>query len=324
VATVDGWKVVVKKGEFTIGDLVVYLEIDSWVPHDLAPFLSREHTPREYNGVAGERLRTIKLRGQVSQGLILNIVERVRDRRFVVGFHHTDGAGSGMMVFVESGDDVTEALNIQKWEKAIPAEMQGLAKGTFPSFIPKTDQERIQNCFEKLSDYTHDSWEISLKLDGTSCTIWRDDEGLHVAGRNMEIRIEESTKENVYVKQALKYGDKVELGFAFQGEIMGPGVQGNREKLSECEFFIFDIFDIQNQAYLLPDARWTFISQNGLVTVPILDSKGYYPTSVENALEYADGASLTHKYREGLVWKNNFTDTSFKVISNKFLLKGGD
>jgi|SRR6056297_881963 len=73
VATVDGWKVVVKRGEFQVGDLVVYLEIDSWVPHELASFLSNGKEPREYNGVKGERLRTIKLRGQVSSGLLLKI-----------------------------------------------------------------------------------------------------------------------------------------------------------------------------------------------------------------------------------------------------------
>ena len=73
VATIDGWKVVVKRGEFTVGDLAVYLEIDSWVPHELAAFLSKGKEPREYNGVKGERLRTVKLRGTTSQGLLLKI-----------------------------------------------------------------------------------------------------------------------------------------------------------------------------------------------------------------------------------------------------------
>ena len=73
VATIDGWKVVVKKREFTIGDLAVYIEIDSWVPHKLAPFLLKGSEPREYNGVKGERLRTIKLRWTTSQGLLLKI-----------------------------------------------------------------------------------------------------------------------------------------------------------------------------------------------------------------------------------------------------------
>jgi len=73
VAVVDGWKVVIKKDEFKIGSLAVYLEIDSWVPHELAPFLSKGQEPRVYNDVKGERLRTVKLRGTTSQGLLLKI-----------------------------------------------------------------------------------------------------------------------------------------------------------------------------------------------------------------------------------------------------------
>ena len=61
-----GWPVVVKKGEYQVGDVAIYLEIDSWVPHKLAPFLSKGQEPREYNGVKGERLRTVKLRGPLS------------------------------------------------------------------------------------------------------------------------------------------------------------------------------------------------------------------------------------------------------------------
>ena len=151
-ATIDGWKVVVKKGEFNVGDLALYIEIDSWVPHELAPFLSKGSEPREYNGVKGERLRTIKLRGQVSQGLLLskNILDQFgthyvnpeieNDETWVQGYDKS--------VSLVEGYDCTEYLGIQKWEAPIPAQLQGQAAGMFPtSLIPKTDQERIQNCF---------------------------------------------------------------------------------------------------------------------------------------------------------------------------------
>lgn len=72
-ARVDGWWVVIKKGEYAVGATVIYLEIDSWVPQELAPFLVKGAIPREYNGVKGERLRTIRLRGTLSQGLLLKI-----------------------------------------------------------------------------------------------------------------------------------------------------------------------------------------------------------------------------------------------------------
>jgi len=131
VATVGGWKVVVKKGEFNVKDLAVYFEIDSWMPTELAPFLSKGKEPREYNGVKGERLRTVRLRKQLSQGLLLPI----------------DALKLGTFVATLSDDtnDVTELLGIQKWEPPFNAQLAGMCKGNFPSFIPKTNEERIQN-----------------------------------------------------------------------------------------------------------------------------------------------------------------------------------
>lgn len=72
---VRGWQVVIRKGEFKQGDLVVFCEIDSWIPNELAPFLSKGNEPREYEGVKGERLRTVRLRGEISSGLILKITD---------------------------------------------------------------------------------------------------------------------------------------------------------------------------------------------------------------------------------------------------------
>ena len=111
-ATIGGWKVVVKKGEFTVGDLAVYCEIDSWIPTELAAFLSKGKEPREFEGIKGERLRTVKLRGQLSQGLLLS-PESVK-------LFPNDMA---------IGDDVSEWLNIQKWEKPMNAQLAGMARG---------------------------------------------------------------------------------------------------------------------------------------------------------------------------------------------------
>ena len=72
VATVGGWKVVVKKGDFAPGDLAVYCEIDSFIPTKIAPFLTKpDHYPKVFEGVEGERLKTVRLRKTLSQGLLL-------------------------------------------------------------------------------------------------------------------------------------------------------------------------------------------------------------------------------------------------------------
>lgn len=89
VARVLNWDIVVKKGEFAVGDFAVYFEIDSWIPTALAPFLTKPgHFPKSYNGVEGEKLRTIRLRGALSQGLLLPLsaigtVETIGDDQFI-------------------------------------------------------------------------------------------------------------------------------------------------------------------------------------------------------------------------------------------------
>jgi RNA ligase (TIGR02306 family) len=136
---VDNWWVVAKKGEYPVDMLAVFCEIDSFVPHALAPFLTKPgHFPKEFQGVQGERLKTIKLKGQLSQGLLLNITEGI-GLEWIHSFPTFENYRP-----MQEGDDLTNVLGVLKWEP--PQEfMAANAKGTFPSFIPKTDQERIQN-----------------------------------------------------------------------------------------------------------------------------------------------------------------------------------
>jgi len=315
VVTVDGWKIVVKKGEFSVGDLAVYLEIDSWVPHELAPFLSKGAEPREYNGVRGERLRSVKLRGQISQGLLLPIKAA-----------WPEWTDENIAKHVSEGDDLTESFGIQKWEAPISPQLAGQVRGQFPThLIPKTDQERIQNCFQEIADKGDVTYEVTLKLDGTSCTIFRWEDELRVCSRNLELKVNEENKDNTLVSMALKIGDNIPEGFSFQGELMGPGIQGNREGFKEHRFFVFDIFDIRKHEYLAPGERRSVCHTLELEHVPLLGARWKAPESVEAGLELAEGPSINHKIREGVVYKCNEDQSfSFKTISNKFLLKGGD
>lgn len=161
VATVGGWKVVVKKGEYTAGDLAVYFEIDSWIPHELAPFLSNGKEPREFESVKGERLRTIKLRGQISQGLLLPVYNDFTGTYLMCYSEDADEYS----VTVSEDDDVTELLGILKYERPLPAQLAGQAKGNFPSFIPKTDEER---CISAETQIQTEIGNITIKeiVDG--------------------------------------------------------------------------------------------------------------------------------------------------------------
>lgn len=314
VATVDGWKVVVKKGEYTAGDLVVYCEIDSWIPTELAAFLSKGKEPREYNGVKGERLRTVKLRGQLSQGLLL-------PRQVAL-----DKVGE-----IAEGMDVTELLGIQKWEPVIPAQLAGQVRGNFPSAVPKTDQERAQNLIKEIFEAYSDGhlFEVTEKLEGSSCTMYLDnDREFHVCSRNLDLKYDEN---NAFWKAAIKYDVENKMkgwdyqGYAIQGELVGPGIQGNIYKLTDLDFFVYDIYDAVRGYYLNPKARQSVVKELGLKHVPVLaNDKDLGTGEVDYLLSLADGKSvlgdITGPLREGLVYKDMLGGMSFKVISNAYLL----
>lgn len=314
VAVIDGWEVVIKKDEFNIGDLCVYFEIDSWIPTELAPFLSKGKEPREYQGVKGERLRTIKLKGQISQGLALPLSPADNQ-------------------FYDIGEDVTEEFNILKWEPVIPAQLAGKMAGNFPQFIPKTDQERIQNCLNKVVSLGDELWEVTEKLDGSSMTVFRttNEDGSSrtgVCSRNWELKSDDLN--NAFVSTALKEKlfeklSTYNLNVALQGELLGPGIQGNSYNMSEPTFYCFDIWDINSQQYYSTEQRLSLCKSLGIKHAPVFANYlTNNKTTVSELLIFAEGSSVLNPkaQREGLVFKNiNNPAVSFKAISNKWLLK---
>lgn len=309
VATVGGWKVVVRKSEYSVGDLAVYCEIDSWIPSTIAPFLTKPgHFPKVYEGVEGERLKTVKLRGQLSQGLLLNLDNVIPETNS----------------FAE-GDDVSEYLNIQKWEMAVPAQLAGQVKGNFPSLIPKTDQERVQNLVKELEGIGDMEFEVTEKLEGSSMTCYLIDGEFGVCSRNMDLKRDENNSfwavaiaEDIEAKMR-QVGDN----FAIQGELIGPGIQGNIYKLSKPEFHVFDIYDINEGVYLKPDIRRKTIANMRLNHVPVINPEWVPPNSIDGILEAAEGKATFNpqQEREGIVFKANNGGMTFKAISTSYLLK---
>jgi RNA ligase (TIGR02306 family) len=312
-ATVGGWKVVVKKGEYHAGDDAIYCEIDSWIPTELAPFLSKGKEPREFEGIKGERLRTIKLRGQLSQGLLLPLGIGVFDVNAVL----------------EEGTDVSELLNIVKWEKPMNAQLAGMARGNFPSLIPKTDQERVQNLVKEIAGAAESGqlFEVTEKLEGSSMTVYRIEGEFGVCSRNLDLKETEGnsfweTARREDIDAKMKAVDEF-WDFAIQGELVGPGIQGNIYNLSKPEFYVFDVYNIQAGEYLKPHARRELIERMGLKHVPVItDGKDLGIGTVDEMLAWAEDKSrLNNKQeREGIVFKEVNGGFTFKVISNKYLL----
>ncbi len=320
-AVIGGWTVVIKKGEYRAGDLAVYFEIDSFLPegNPAWQFLV-EKAAKQFIDLRGHVLRSIKLRGQVSQGLLL-------------GLSVLRSAGVSAES-VSLGDDVSDLLGVLKYEAPVPAELSGIARGMFPSQVAKTDQERIQNLGAELEQWSNDptlTWEVSEKLEGASCTFAWFENDLHVCTRNVDL-MEADDNSLWKVAKELSIAAKCARHFAgrnlaLQGEIVGFGIQGNIYGLRIQKFYLFDVYDVAQKAYLNPSERQAIANQMSLEQVPILESSFRLPvsirrTGVDSLIASADGDSVLKggQLREGLVFKANEKRASFKIVSNKYLL----
>ncbi len=389
VATIGGWNVVVKKNEFKANDPCVYFEIDSFLPtgNPAWQFLV-DKQGRTFEGKLGHRLRTVKLRGQISQGFVvpLSALDVVRDVILQDGYEDRD---------------FSELLGVVKWEQPLPAELAGQAEGLFPSFIRRTDQERCQNLVSEIFGYEdalapfdyeslteeakqvmHDKgliklsdgkpwkvnkakadrgtrYEVTMKMDGSSGTFFNTFEGERgVCSRNLQLKDNEANADNTFVRIFNESGLKAALdkfALAVQGEVMGPGIQGNRENLKTHKLFIFDMQGLapDTGGYLTPEARYGMLRHlyaegldpNLVVHAPVRRKDGTWTTrpdldvnvdedfltldelgitNVKELLAHAEGPSLVHPVREGEVFKRVDGGFSFKAISNVYLAKEKD
>lgn len=309
-ATVLGWELVVKKGDFQVGDHAVYMEIDSVLP-DRPEF--------EFLRPRGFRIKTIRLKKQVSQGIAfpLSILPECRRDMCI------------------EGEDVTEALGITKYEPPIPAQLAGKIKGLFPSFLRKTDEIRIQAVPDVLKRHKGKAFYITEKLDGSSMTVYLHDDKFGVCSRNLDLL---ETEENSFWKtaRALDLENKLRsLGrdISIQGELVGNGVQKNKYNLPGLDFFMFNAYDIVAQRYLDKDEFLSLAEQLGVRTVPVLFASLTLDYEVHELVSFATANSVmnTKIPREGLVFRplheeydEELGRLSFKVINPEFLLKYGE
>ena len=318
IATVGGWNVVVAKDvEHKVGNSVVYCEIDSFLPIKEEFEFLRKSSYKKMGDQEGFRLKTIRLRGQLSQGLILPI-SVVPIAQFATGHDLPEGL------------DVTEMLGIVKYEPPIPAELSGKVKGLFPSFIPKTDEERIQNLTKEYGEWKYQSkhqFYVTEKLDGSSATYYIKDGEFGVCSRNLELL---ETEGNTFWKVARELNLEENMkatgkNISLQGELIGEGIQGNPYKIKGQTVRFFTGFDIDKYQRISFPELVVMLSDMGLQYVPILNQElGFVlPETVEDMLKYAEAKSVLNDKteREGVVVRSMDGTISFKAISNVFLLK---
>lgn len=308
LAVVDGWKCVVKKGEFQPGDHAIYCEIDSFLPiREEFEFL-RSSSFKRMGEQEGFRLRTVKLRGQISQGLLLPCSVLNRDP--------------------ELDEDVSDELGIVKYEPPIPASLSSEIVGPFPASIQKTDEERVQNLSADFESWRDNTFFVTEKLDGTSFTAFFDGD-FGVCGRNWQLA-ESASNTHWRLVRELKLDEKLarlNRRLAFQGELMGPGIQGNRYGLKRHRLFVFNVFDLDAYAYIEKEKAGELCEQLGLEVVPVIGDALCLPETIDELLLMAEGKSVLNRQaeREGMVWVHGSGGEriSFKVISNKFLAGEG-
>lgn len=318
VAHIQGWQCVVKKGEFRSGDTGVFFEIDAVPPDDPRyAFLWRpKNATADAAQPASFRLRTIRLRGVLSQGLLL--------RR---------GLFPELPPELPSGADVTDALKISKWEPLLP--LNDEVDGPFLPGVPKTDEIRVQSMPEVLDEMRGRPYVITVKCDGTSATygIHRHSGLFTVCGRNWSIK----RGQNAYWHAAAVYHLEELLEkhpeTVIQAELVGPGIQKNRLGLKGIQLAAFNVFDRRTNRFLDHDEAAAFLAASQVPMVEVLERGESFAHDQASLLALAEGFYPgTHNEREGIVVRP-LTEArskvlsarlSFKVISNRFLLKGGE
>lgn len=314
---INGWQCVVKKNTFAVGDRGVFFEIDA-VPPD-SPQYSFLWTPKGAEGVVARpgnfRIRTRSMRGCLSQGLFLSLEE----------------AGLGDVV---DGEDVTERLGVTKYDPPLPAgsPRMGLTRGSFPRAVPKTDEQRVQSSPEVLDELRGLPYVATLKCDGTSSTflINPEDDTFHACGRNWSITDGDNLYWNVARRFNLEDGLR-RLGgdLAIQGEICGPGIQGNPMGLRENGFFLFSVYNMVTRRHLSDSKLREVAAELGVTPVPVVEEGPLFNHTIASLLALAEGKyEGTKNEREGIVIRPVdpvYSPTlqghlSFKAISNRYLL----
>jgi RNA ligase (TIGR02306 family) len=315
LARIGGWQCVVKKDEVRAGELAVYFEIDA-VPPDTAQFAwlwqpkgAAAPVPRPEKF----RIRTMTLRGKLSQGLLLP-------------------ASALGLASLEEGEDLTERLGVTKYEPPAPSGM-GEYRGPFPSLVPKTDEMRVQSVPGVLEELRGKPFVATVKMDGTSSTFVMLDGELHVCGRNHSLL----EGDNLYWYVAKKRRIAEVLAgaphLAIQGEIVGPGIQKNPVGVADKDLFVFNLYDVRSGRHASDAELRAFCQEHGLMPVPIAFEGERFDETVDSLLAKADDFYPgTKNQREGVVVRPREeirSDVlggrlSFKAISNKYLLDERD
>jgi RNA ligase (TIGR02306 family) len=350
IAHVLGWKVVVQKNEFQVGDLAIYFEIDSFIPMTPEVEFLRKYSFKKHpdTGVEGLRIRTIRLRGQISQGLLLplstyfkpklvkNDWSKIPTLKELEDFYNNH--------IIDEGTDLTEILGVTKYE--IIESISIDAKGTFPDYIPKTDEVRVQACPEILEKYKGTLCYATEKIDGQPCTSYLNkNEEYGVCSRNLDLKLSDRNLFWVATNQLdiEKKLRALKRHLALQGEMHGSAgghpIQGNKYKLIGLKYSVYSIYDMDVERFLDFEEMKELLTIMGIPMVPVISKKFTLSGNVDFLVNMATRKSTLNSdvWEEGMVIRplktiidpefalvggtNRTSMISFKIMNPEFLIK---
>ncbi|RYP28893.1 hypothetical protein DL767_006988 [Monosporascus sp. MG133] len=355
---VDGWTCVAGTGQFKAGDLAVFFEIDSFLPAGDSRWTYLADKFITYDGERGFRIKSSRMRGQISQGILAPLDDFPEILAAWVDLEIRHGRREAERLLRETAFD--GLLGVKKFEATVAATTTtGVSTRKsdqipMPEFIPRTDQERVQNLPDVFEKWGDEIFQETVKMDGSSMTVYfvRNDNPLTdklaplgtegkqtaaqpngrvgVCSRNVEKPESQggyfwtSAKENALPEKL----SRLNRNIALQGELCGSSIQKNFEgfPLGFHDFFVFAAWDIDERRYMKPKETEALVGRIGLKHVPIVGYRrlGDIARNVEEILARAEGIGINGKKREGIVLKHVDGRFSFKTISNSYLLKHGE
>jgi RNA ligase (TIGR02306 family) len=353
VAAVDGWKCVVQKGDFNEDDLGVFFEIDSFLPAEDDRWAHLSGNFIQHDGRRGLRIKTLKLRSQVSQGLLMPLIKFPEIKNHLDQLENHNDKGTALTRLMDmSFEDV---LKVTKYEKPEGNREAGVDfYGGIPPFINRTEQYRCQNLRDLFNDWGGGTFQETVKMDGSSMTVYfileRDPNNnllapLNLAGgkagaqANGRVGVCSKNKDLIEKERNLFWDvakahdlpaklSALDRNIAIQGELCGSSIQANFEGFPAGfhDFYLYSVWDIDMQKYLPPKETEQWAADLGVSHVPV---NGYFKlndiaTNTDELVKRADGTGINGKKREGLVFKHIGGGFSFKAISNSYLLKHGE
>ena len=331
-ATILGWNVIVEKGLYKKNDLVIYCEVDSLLP--LRPefeFLAKNNSPKKMlidgKEVQGYRIKTIRLRGQISQGICFPI-SLISNRLDLIG-----------SIPPIEGMDLTALMGIYKYEIPLPVELSGKVRSYFPGFFPKTDEVRIQAFPQILERYSSTGDHVDLKfyvtekVDGTSVSLFIKDDEFHACSRNLDL-LDDGKNTIWQVAKELKIEEKLKshglTQYVLQGELVGEGIQKNTLKIKGHKILFFNIYNYVAKRYLDYQEFVERMDELELETVPVIGDNYILWDSVDTMVKFATTKSKINPsvWAEGVVWRplhemkdKDIGRLSFKIVNPMYLLQ---